>query len=1010
MLHTKRLALGLWAALVIVTLVVPLPALAATTHAATQAPTRPLSAEQYAARLRSRIAPESLEAQVARERAWLRDYLRTQEQRPPVDPAAQRQTVAEWTVLVYIAADNNLEAAGLMDFNELEGVGSSPEVNILVQIDRSADYTDWDGDWTETRRYYVQQDNDPDYITSPLMMNLGEVNTGSPEAVADFAIWGITNYPAQKYMLVLWDHGGAWISHLSDEDTGDDLTLPELTGALDTVRAATGLEKFEVLGFDMCLMSQLEVYQAITPYARYSVASEENEPGAGWFYLFLEKLVQNPSMDGAELSRYVVEYFMYFLREVVGDNDVYGLAAVDLSRVDGMTAALGTFNRAVSANPAAALSPIADARNNTISYGGFDDPEMRDFWSSVDLYRFAQLLADITGSGELRDAAVGLMQAVNAFVIYEDHVDALAGSNGVSIYFPLNPRVFDYFREQYAEQVSSAMGAWYAFLGTFHGVVVETVTNAPQVDILGVYPDTVSIYQPAVIKLDISGRDILQVNYAVAYLVDGNPDTGVVLDFDYLVSRTTTPSGESIVDWSDGVTTRTFTWEAEVPMLSDGTTQTYALLIPNRDNPGVALVNGFYRSARGGAEVKAQLLFDLEAHRSISLWGLNETASGNVQPFEITVEPGDTFTPLWLTLDADHNLSGQRTGDTLQLTDATSITFTKVPAPTGTYSISFVAENVAGEKTLDESIVQVNNDGLDPSLRGFTDVTFGVNFLYPADWIRPRFTPDGGRLFTAHLESDTVLSLYPYTNVSSAQETEAAARASWNALENLQIVQSREVEINGLPAYVTDYTYDYRGQKRMGVVIAIYVPSQGVGYAFDLDAPMNNTGPAQTALQALISSINFFDPQNEVGQSAWQTVTLADGLVSFPVPSGWVQEEGSGWVLYGPPTDKTVFVGLNAVPASGYSYEKIAEYWLGQLQSNQQNVQVLASEPYYIGGREWHVVVFTYEDAQKIGGAFFTTTVGGKDITFWIEAPDAQFDTLYQDVFSVIIGGFTFNG
>ncbi len=1010
MLHTTRLARVLWAALVIVATLLPLPALAASADTPASAPSRPRSAQEYAARLRARVSAATLEERLARERAWLRDYLRTREQRPTVDPLAQRQTVAEWTVLVFIAADNNLEAAGLMDLNELEGVGSSPNVNILAQIDRSADYTDWDGDWTETRRYYVQQDNDPDYITSPIVQNLGEVNTGSPQAVADFAIWGITNYPARKYMLVLWDHGGAWISHLSDEDTGDDMTLSELTDALDSVRAATGLEKFEVLGFDMCLMSQLEVYQAIAPYARYSVASEENEPGAGWFYLFLEKLVQNPTMEGAELSRYVVEYFMYFLREVVGDDDVYGLAAVDLSQVGNMTSALNAFSQVVSANPAAALSPIADARNNTISYGGFDDPEMRDFWSSIDLYRFAQLLADITPSPQLQEAARGVMRAVNQFVIYEDHVEALAGSNGVSIYFPLNPRVFDYFREDYAREVPAAMNGWYTFLGTFHGVVVEMVTTAPQINILGVYPDVVSIYQPAVIKLDISGRDILQVNYAVAYQVNGDPNQAVVLDFDYLVSRTTTPSGESIVDWSDGVTTRTFTWEAEVPMLSDGTTQTYALLIPNRDNPGVALVNGFYRSVRGGDAIKAQMLFDLEAQRAISLWGLNETASGNFQPFEIIIEEGDTFTPLWLTLDAEQNLSGQRTGDTLRLSPNAPITFEKVPAPSGTYAISFVAENVAGEKTLAEEVVQVNNDGLDPSLRGFTDVTFGVNFLYPSDWIRPRFTPDGERLFTAHMPSNTVLSLYPYTDVRSAQETEAAVRASWEALDNLQIVQSREVEINGLPAYVTDYTYDYRGQKRMGAVIAIYVPSQGVGYAFDLDAPQDNTEPAQRALQALISSINFFDPQSEVGQSAWQTVTLADGLVSFPVPSGWVREETDGWVLYGPPTDKTIFVGLNAVPASGNSYQSIAEYWLGQLQRNRQNVQVLASEPYYIGGREWHVVVFTYEETQKIGGAFFTTTVGNKDITFWLEAPDAQFDALYQDVFSVIIGGFTFNG
>jgi hypothetical protein len=81
------------------------------------------------------------------------------------------------------------------------------------------------------------------------------------------------------------------------------------------------------------------------------------------------------------------------------------------------------------------------------------------------------------------------------------------------------------------------------------------------------------------------------------------------------------------------------------------------------------------------------------------------------------------------------------------------------------------------------------------------------------------------------------------------------------------------------------------------------------------------------------------------------------------------------------------------------------------LQSGVQNLQVLASEPFYIGGLEWHVVVFTYDDAVKIGGAFFTTTnVGGQDYVFWLEAPDADFDQLYADTFSVIVGGFTFGG
>ncbi|MCD4686661.1 MAG: hypothetical protein K8S97_12065, partial [Anaerolineae bacterium] len=473
----------------------------------------------------------------------------------------------------------------------------------------------------------------------------------------------------------------------------------------------------------------------------------------------------------------------------------------------------------------------------------------------------------------------------------------------------------------------------------------------------------------------------------------------------------TTATGADIVDWSDGVTTRTFSWEAEVPLLTDGVNESYGLLIPNRDNPDVALVNGFYQSARGGTEVVAQMLFDLNTQAATAVWGLNETASGNLQPFELAVEAGDTFTPEWLTLDADNQLSGSSRGTTLTMAGPdVGVTFNKVPAPSGQYAISFVAENVAGETTLSESLLTINNDGLDATLRGYTDLAYGVNFLYPAHWLRPRFTPDGTRLFTGDLITDTFMSLFPYTDVASAEETDAAIRASWNTLDNLQVVQQQVVEINGLPAYVTDYSYTYQGANRVGAVIAIFVPSQGVGYAFDIDAPAESPDQAQAALQALVASINYFDPQAELGSGTWQSAVLLNGLVSFPVPATWGQEVSGNWTIYGPAADESTFVALGAEQASGMTNEQQAQSWVEQLQASVQNLDIRATEPFYIGGREWHVVVFTYDAEVTIGGAFFTTTVGGQDIVFWIEAPNAQFDALYADVFAVVLGGFEFGG
>ncbi|MBN1564003.1 MAG: hypothetical protein JXA10_09190, partial [Anaerolineae bacterium] len=608
------------------------------------------TALDVARNLRPSVAQDDLMTDFEHAAAFLDVYAANTPDRPNVDPARQAQTTAEWTVLVHVAGDNNLEIAALGDINEMEAIGSSADVNIVVQVDRAEDYTDYDGDWTEGRRYYIQQDDEPRVITSPVVEHLGEINSGDADVWADFVIWGVTNYPAEKYMLVLWDHGGAWISHSSDEDSGDDMDLAEFTDALDRIKAETGVRKFEVIGFDMCLMAQLEVYQTIEPYANYGIGSEENEPGAGWFYLYLDELVKNPGMNGGQLGKYVVDYFMYYLEEVVGDEDVYGLGVVDLSESATMTNAINGFVRVANASPEAELSNIADARNNTISYGAFNDPQYQDVWSSVDLYEFADLLTQITRNEELQSAAEGIKRAIDSFVLYEQHVKALDGSHGVSIYFPRNFKAYKIgsFHERYPREAPPPMTSWINFLNVFHGTAEAVVEDAPGINIIETYPDVASIYNPAVVSMEVSGRDILRVNYVVSQIINNNER--IALDYDYLVSRTTTGSGVQIVDWSDGVTQRTFTWGAEIPVLTDGTTSTFALIIPNQDNPSVGVVNGLYTAAGGGNPIEAQLVFDLTTSpgHSTALWGLNETVSGNLQPFEIQVEPGDTFQPLWL--------------------------------------------------------------------------------------------------------------------------------------------------------------------------------------------------------------------------------------------------------------------------------------------------------------------------------------------------------------------------
>ncbi len=199
---------------------------------------------------------------------------------PATQPAADTSNLPEWTIISYSAADDDvLEENMWFDLNEMELVGSNAQMNIVVQIDRYASGFAGDGDWTDTRRYLIQQDNDLSQITSPVVESIGEVDMGDPQTLIDFVTWAVQKYPAQKYALIMSDHGGGWTGGFSDLSAPDSsLTMPEIVSAIEQIRQNTGVDKFELIGFDACLMAQIEVFASLYPYSNYMVASEEVIP------------------------------------------------------------------------------------------------------------------------------------------------------------------------------------------------------------------------------------------------------------------------------------------------------------------------------------------------------------------------------------------------------------------------------------------------------------------------------------------------------------------------------------------------------------------------------------------------------------------------------------------------------------------------------------------------------------------------------------------------------------
>ena len=158
------------------------------------------------------------------------------------------QANKDWTIMVYLDADNNLEGQGVDDFLEMAEVGSDSNVNIVVQMDRigwsdlydhyislgyssseasyEANMADDDryGDWTTTKRFLVDQYDTP--ISSNAISDIGEQDMGDPDTLYSFIAWSLTNYPADRYGLILWDHGDQWNGVCSDDtDNGNLLNM-----------------------------------------------------------------------------------------------------------------------------------------------------------------------------------------------------------------------------------------------------------------------------------------------------------------------------------------------------------------------------------------------------------------------------------------------------------------------------------------------------------------------------------------------------------------------------------------------------------------------------------------------------------------------------------------------------------------------------------------------------------------------------------------------------------------
>jgi hypothetical protein len=345
----------------------------------------------------------------------------------------------------------------------MRNVGSTPDVNIAVQFENAGPEA--------TRRFFIRDGPNDD------VKNLGKTDGGDPDVIRAFIDWAVGTYPADRYALVLWNHGGGWApddfdqyaknlrapaftrgeaaymgkSRLKkalfsttlktvlqkpqkeraicvDDSTGHSLDTIELGHVAAHAKDRIG-HKLDILGMDACLMSNLEVAYEVAPYVSYLVSSEEEEPGDGWPYNTVLKAFNNkPGASPAHLTSAVVKAYIDFYKKA-GQSGVTQ-SAFALEKIENTAKSVDALGNALAGHMPDAAKEISTAIKRSKSFF------YKQLW---DINQFSKEITKATSDSKVKAAARDVQAAIKPgsanFVLSKAGIgSSYATCGGLSVY------------------------------------------------------------------------------------------------------------------------------------------------------------------------------------------------------------------------------------------------------------------------------------------------------------------------------------------------------------------------------------------------------------------------------------------------------------------------------------------------------------------------------------------------------------------------------------------------
>ncbi len=358
-----------------------------------------------------------------------------------IDPDVQPKK--KWTVLVYINGANDLERYGLLNVNQMEQLGSTADVNLVVQFKRIAGRFDFSqGDWGDTRRYYVTRESSDAgsrlSIESPILSRHADLDMGAAANLKQFIQWGVATFPAERYCLVLWNHGSGWrkkeltrgISY--DDETGSHIETIEMPDAL---RHPEG-RKWDTLFLDLSLMQMLEVGYEIRETTDLIVGSQESPPGEGLPYdLWVRRLVERPDISARDLSIGTIEDTLARF----GRSSNTTQSVIDPSKLPSVVTEINTLGQRLRTAQDLYGPAIAAARSEAESYSYQENKDLIDFLDRLQASTNGSLrIPDPQVQGQVDRVRIAVRQAIVANVNGTRH----PRSYGLAAYIP-SPREYD---------------------------------------------------------------------------------------------------------------------------------------------------------------------------------------------------------------------------------------------------------------------------------------------------------------------------------------------------------------------------------------------------------------------------------------------------------------------------------------------------------------------------------------------------------------------------------------